>query len=394
VLRFTELRDVHGLEELVIILAHGALAAVEHVELHPLERSGHLHRIKRFGFFCRKREHPHFVDGARIENSLTVIFRSERLFESLRGLVIDVRMPLGDLEHLVVQIGLLDGGRTAGTARVIRVPVDLQSGIGGSLQQQGKVLAPIAGYHGVGARCLDLGDVGSEVGDLEQRMQFVADDLDVGPLGGQHFPCRRTNRFAERIILIDQIELLDRRDALHVIRQRFHLDVGVGIPAEMPEAALLVGEDRIDRGVVKVEHFLAGIAFVVFGDEIRQCACDRGAVTLSHIAHAGIDGLLRLDQAFLRIGLVVERNDLDLLAEDAALGIRFIGKELKRLQADFADAGAAARQRIDISDLDRLLRHCHASEHRQQGGSHHELTHVVPPWNWLFLDIDRGRWNG
>jgi arginase family enzyme len=86
----------------------------------------------------------------------------------------------------MVEVGLLDRGRAAGAAGVIGVPVDLQPGVRGGLQQQREILAPVAGDDAVGARCLDLGDVGREVGDLEQRMQFVADDLDVRPLGGQH----------------------------------------------------------------------------------------------------------------------------------------------------------------------------------------------------------------
>ena len=53
-----------------------------------------------------------------------------------------------------------------------------------------------------------------------------------------------------------------------IVGERLHLHVGVGIEAEVPEAALVVGQRRIDRGVVEVEHFLAGIALVVFGDEI------------------------------------------------------------------------------------------------------------------------------
>ncbi len=128
---------------------------------------------------------------------------------------------------------------------------------------------------------------------------------------------------------------------LHVVGERFHLDVGIRIPAEMPVVALLVGEHRIDRGIVEVQYFLAGIALIVFRDEIRQRPGDRRAVTLGQDANAAIDGLLRLDQAFLRVGLVVERYDFDFLALDAALGIQLIGNELEGLQADFADAGAA-----------------------------------------------------
>ena len=91
----------------------------------------------------------------------------------------------------MVQVGLLDRGRAAGAAGIIGIPVHLQPGVGGGLEQQREILAPVAGDDGVGAGRLDLGDVGREIGDLEQRMQFVADDLDVRPLGGQHAPCRR-----------------------------------------------------------------------------------------------------------------------------------------------------------------------------------------------------------
>ena len=59
---------------------------------------------------------------------------------------------------------------------------------------------------------------------------------------------------------------------------------------------------------------------------------------------AGIDRLLRLDQALLRVQLVVERHHLDLLAENPALGIQLIGEEfLKGLQVSFASAGTATR---------------------------------------------------
>jgi hypothetical protein len=89
----------------------------------------------------------------------------------------------------------------------------------------------------------------------------------------------------------------------------------------MPEAALSIGQDRIDGGIVEIQDLLAGIALVVFGDEVGQRAGNRRTETLGEIADAGVDRFLRLDQAFLRIGLVIERNDLDFLAQNAALGV-------------------------------------------------------------------------
>ena len=211
-------------------------------------------------------------------------------------------------EHAMRQPGLLDRSRAAGAAGVIGVPVGLQAGVGRRLQQQREVLAPIAGDDAVGARGLDLGDIGRKIGDLEQRMHFVADDFDVRPLLFQHGPRRCSHRLAERIVLIDQINLLDVRPAFHEGRQRGHLDVGIGVPAKMPKGAFVVGQNWIDRGVIEIKHLLAGIAVVVLRHPVRQAPRDRRAVALRDDADARVGRLLRLDQALLRIGLVVERR--------------------------------------------------------------------------------------
>ena len=63
---------------------------------------------------------------------------------------------LADLEHLMVQVGLLDRGRATGAAGIIGVPVHLQPGVRRCLQQQREILAPVAGDDGVGAGRLDL----------------------------------------------------------------------------------------------------------------------------------------------------------------------------------------------------------------------------------------------
>ena len=40
-------------------------------------------------------------------------------------------------------------------------------------------------------------------------MQLVADDLDVGPLGAEHLARLGAHRLAERVVLVDQVDLLD-----------------------------------------------------------------------------------------------------------------------------------------------------------------------------------------
>ena len=61
----------------------------------------------------------------------------------------------------------------------------------------------------------------------------------------------------------------DRRNPLHGVRKCLHLDVGICVPAEVSEAALVVPKRRIDRRIVAIQDFLTGIALVVLGDEIR-----------------------------------------------------------------------------------------------------------------------------
>jgi hypothetical protein len=138
-----------------------------------------------------------------------------------------------------------------------------------------------------------------------------------------------------------------------------------------------------------VQYFLAGIALVVLRDEVRKRAGHRGAVALGDVAHAGVDGLLRLDQAFLRIGLVVERHDLDLLAENAALGVHLVGEKLEGLVADLADTGATAGQRVDVTDLDGFLRHRGGREQRQCHGCNDcESAHQISPWKFLLAVVE------
>ena len=186
-------------------------------------------------------------------------------------------------------------------------------------------------------------------------MQFVADDLDVGRLAPSILRAS-AHGLAERVVLVDQIEFLDIGPGLHVVGERLHLDVGVRIPAEVPVIALVVGEDRINRRVVQINEFLAGIPLIVLGGEIRNRGSNRRSIALRDNPNARIERLLDLNQAFLRIDLVVIADDLELLAEHAALGVDFLGNELERLEANLADARPAARQRIDIGDLEGVLR--------------------------------------
>ena len=124
----------------------------------------------------------------------------------------------------------------------------------------------------------------------------------------------------------------------------------------MPVGALVVGHRRIDGAVVEVEDFVAGIALVELRHPVFQRDADGGTVALGDDVDAVVGGLLRLNQGFLRVALVIEWDNLDLLAVQPPGRIDFIGQEVESLQAAFAGRGAAARQRIDVADLDRVLR--------------------------------------
>src|SRR6266446_6056724 len=116
ILELAERRDVHRLEELVIVLPHEAFSAVIYVEFHALERGCDLYRIERLCLLRCKGEHPHLVHGARIKVARNVrVPRPKGLLKCLRRGVVDVREALGDLEDLIVQVGLLDRRRAAGT---------------------------------------------------------------------------------------------------------------------------------------------------------------------------------------------------------------------------------------------------------------------------------------
>src|SRR6266576_3548430 len=119
-------------------------------------------------------------------------------------------------------------------------------------------------------------------------MEFVADNFDVGPLRLQHGLSRGADRFTERIVLIDQVKLLDGRNALHVIGERLHLDVGVRIPAEMPEAALRVGQNRIDGGIVEIQDFLAG----ALSDFVTKYNERNPGKEVLYFNYAGVDPVL------------------------------------------------------------------------------------------------------
>ena len=232
-------------------------------------------------------------------------------------------------------------------------------------------------------------------------MQVVADDLDVGPLLRELFLGHARDLLAVRIVLVDQEDVLHLRPALDVGRQCFHLHVGVGVEAEVPEAALAVGEVGIDRRVVQEDDRLRRVALVVLLDRVDQRQRRARPIALRHVADSLVDRLLQHRQRLLRRSLVVERHDLE---PDAGtrqlLGVDQFGHELEVPQQVRADTGERAGQRIDEGDLHGLCsdrrggrgslalrerarcgkRHRGCSEPRNRLTSNHVASPVVSPF--------------
>jgi hypothetical protein len=101
-------------------------------------------------------------------------------------------------------------------------------------------------------------------------MQFVADDGDVGPARRDARARRALHVLAEAVVLPDQVDLLQRRVALQHLDQRGQAHVGMRIEAEVPEAALLVGQSRVDRGIVEQQRARQRLALVVLVQRIDQ----------------------------------------------------------------------------------------------------------------------------
>src|SRR5262249_42560222 len=96
-----------------------------------------------------------------------------------------------------------------------------------------------------------------------------------------------------------------------------------------------------------------------------------------------VDRLLQLDQALLGVDLVVVADDLELLAEHAALGVDLLGEILERLQARLAGARRKAGERIDEGDPDGFLRARRMAQERCDAREQRNLQmpgfHGLPP---------------
>jgi hypothetical protein len=99
----------------------------------------------------------------------------------------------------------------------------------------------------------------------------------------------------------------------------------------------------------------------VLVDRLDQGGGDVRAAALQDERHVLVGGALERDQRVGRLRLVVERHQLEFLAERAALRIDVVEDVLHLLEVGVAYLRKRTRQRVRIGDLDGDLGHHRAS---------------------------------
>jgi hypothetical protein len=178
---------------------------------------------------------------------------------------------------------------------------------------------------------------------------------------------------AVRVVLADDVDLLDRGLVLHERGQRLHLHGGVSVQPEVPEIALLVGQRRVHRSVVQVYQFFAGVALVVFLDRVGDGQSRAGAVALGDIAKALVNRGLERVQTFLGRALVVKAHHLELHPSGVLGAGKMLGGELPALELVLADVGKGAGKRVHEGDPHglALLRQRQSGRGRHGGYGNH-----------------------
>ena len=120
-----------------------------------------------------------------------------------------------------------------------------------------------------------------------------------------------------------------------------------------PQESLIQLKRALDDGARYVVQGNGSSVALAITDAVQKYnERNRAAVALHDVARAIVERALQLDQRFLRIDLVVERQELELLAVETASRVDRVDVELVRFLRQNAGAGGAAGQWIDESDLD------------------------------------------
>ena len=220
-----------------------------------------------------------------------------------------VGQPVGHRDHLA-HAGLAEGGRRAERIAVEGVELAVEADLARSLHEQREVVAPVARDHRLRTAGLDLHGIGREVLHPAHRMQLLAHDLDVGPQLCHLALALAQHGLAEAVVLPDQVGTLHAAVVLEHLHQGRDAHVGMRIEAEVPVAAALVGEDRVDRRVVEEQRLArARAAFVVLGQRIEDGRRRRGGVALHDHGRTVVHGRAQRRQRLFRLALAVVAVD-------------------------------------------------------------------------------------
>ena len=283
-------------------------------------------------------------------------------------------MPLGhraDPTHA----GFADRGHRPEAVAIERVERHVEPGVARRAHQEGEVVAPVAGHHGVGTCGLDLGRIRRKVANAAERVKFVADDLHTRPALRQQFARAARHFAAEAVVLVDQVDALRARIVGQYLHQRCHPHLRMGVETEVPRAAALVGQHRIHGRVVEEQLPLAGVALVVAVDRIDQRTGHRRTVALKHEAHALIGSTPQQDERLLDLPLGVVAGHVQraraLWQLHTTASVDPIDRELQVARDSFAGVGKWTRQPLDHAEPDRLDR----GRARRAARSHERKQH-------------------
>ena len=210
--------------------------------------------------------------------------------------------------------------------------------------------------------------------DLAERRRLLGDEFDVGLR-----------------LLQERLEVLGRRLAVFEIRidqrpalllggnrrrhQHGDLHVGRGAQAEGIFVAVLPGDLVGERLGGEEEHFL-------LAGKIGDREADVGEESPREHRHAFARHQFLGDaHRFARIGAVVARDHLELLAEHAAFGVDLLDRHLHALLVRVEEGGHRLVA-VQLADLDGLLRHRRRGEtdgerEKREQTRVHDLT---PDW--------------
>ena len=335
------------LVQLVVGRAHGGLVHRARMAS-TFECTRHRQRMRAAGALDRRGQH--LDHGRHAVVNVVVAWRREALakrrVERVRRRSAHVRVPLGHRVHRT-HTGFADGRRCTQRITVEGEELRRQAHLARRLDQQRQVISPVAGDDDLRAAGLNLGCVGQKVLHAPQRMQFVADDRDVGPPRGQQRARLAQHMLAEAVVLAQQVNTLDRRIGAQHFDQRREPHVGVRVEAEVPGAAAFVGQDRIDGRVVEQQRAALRLARVVFVQRLDQRSRCGRAVALGDEADAPIGSRAQQQQRLLGMPPGVEAHDLQRSRAagqpDAAALIDALGSPQEVAEHRLAGIGKRAR---------------------------------------------------